>query len=176
MLDPNFLRHNIEALAKRLGQRGYEIPLDVFSQLDAERRHLIAESERLKHERNESSERIGRLMKEKGDAEPLKAKVRELGSLIKEYEEKLKQTDLSYKLLQSEIPNVPHDSVPVGKDENDNRLERVVGELPSFAVAPKPHWEIGERLGILDFERAAKIAGARFAVLKGPGALLERSL
>src|SRR5437867_7375104 len=176
MLDPGFLRNNLEALAERLRLRGYDIPLDVFAQLDAERRHLIVESERLKHERNESSEQIGKLMREKKDAEPQKAKVRNLGNQIKEYEERLKQTDLSFRLLMSEIPNVPHESVPVGKDESANRVERVVGEPASFSFPPKPHWEVGERLGILDFERAAKIAGARCAVMKGAGALAAGAL
>src|SRR5437867_5924137 len=99
MLDPGFLRNNLEALAERLSVRGYDIPLDVFAQLDAERRHLIVETERLKHERNEGSEQIGRLVREKKDAEPLKAKVRELGNQIKEFEDRLKQAELSFRLL-----------------------------------------------------------------------------
>jgi seryl-tRNA synthetase len=176
MLDQNFLRNNVEAVASRLATRGYEIPMDTFGQLDAERRHLIAETEKLKHERNASSETIGRLMREKQDAEPLKNRVRDLGNLIKEMDEKLRQTELSLRLLVSEIPNLPHESVPVGRDESANRVERVVGEPPSFDFTPRSHWEIGESLGILDFERAARLAGARFAVLRGAGALLERAL
>jgi len=176
MLDPNELRSHLDEVAGRLEQRGYALQADAFTRLDGERRSLIAESDRLKAERNARSEEIGKLMKQKQDAEPLKARVREIGSEISELEEKLKSGELAFRLFMSEIPNLPHPSVPVGKDESANRVERVVGTPPTFAFEPKAHWDIGEKLGILDFERAAKIAGARFAVLKGAGALLERAL
>jgi len=176
MLDPNELRSHLDEVAGRLEQRGYALQTDAFTRLDGERRSLIAETDRLKAERNARSEEIGKLMKQKQDAEPLKARVREIGNEISELEEKLKSGELAFRLFMSEIPNLPHPSVPVGKDESANRVERVVGTPPTFSFEPKAHWDIGEKLGILDFERAAKIAGARFAVLKGAGALLERAL
>lgn len=176
MLDPNDLRNHLEDVAARLAQRGHDFAKDTFTLLDTERRTLIAETDRLKHERNARSEEIGKLMKQKQDAEPLKARVRDIGNELKELEETLKGSELAFRLFMSEIPNLAHPSVPVGEDESANRVERVVGDPPAFAFEPRPHWEIGEKLGILDFERAAKIAGARFAVLKGAGALLERAL
>jgi seryl-tRNA synthetase len=176
MLDPNELRSHIDEAAARLKPRGFDFQKDAFVRLDAERRALIAETDRLKAERNERSEEIGRLMRQKQDAEPLKARVRDIGNEIKDLEEKLKSSELAFRLFMSEIPNLPHPSVPVGQDESANRVERVVGAPPTLGFPPKAHWEIGETLGILDFVRAAKIAGARFAVLKGAGALLERAL
>src|SRR5262249_19587207 len=176
MLDPNELRSHPDEAAQRLAQRGFVFQADAFTRLDEERRSLIAETDRLKAERNARSEEIGRLMKQKQDAEPLKARVREIGSEIAELEERLKNGELAFRIFMSEIPNLPHPSVPVGSDESANRIERVVGKPPTLGFTPRPHWEIGEKLGILDFERAAKIAGARFAVLRGAGALLERAL
>jgi seryl-tRNA synthetase len=176
MLDPNELRSHPDEVAARLAQRGYAFQPDVFGRLDGERRGLIAETDRLKAERNTRSEEIGKLMRQKQDAEPLKARVREIGDEIGRLEEKLNSGEIAFRDFMSEIPNLPHESVPAGTDESANRVERVVGEPPVFAFEPRAHWEIGEKLGILDFERAAKIAGARFAVLKGAGALLERAL
>lgn len=176
MLDPHLLRTNVAEIAARLKARGFDLPEAAFAQLDTERRQIIVDSEKLKAERNASSEQIGRLMKEKQDAEPLKQRVRDIGTTIKEYEERLEKTDIALRLLLSEIPNLPHASVPAGTDESANRVERVHGEIPKLAFTPKPHWEIGEALGILDFDRATKIAGPRFAVLRGDGARLERAL
>ena len=176
MLDPAELRTNLDAVAARLAGRGFVLQTEAFSQLDAERRSLIAEVDRLKADRNARSEEIGRLMKQKQDAEPLKTRVREIGSEIAALEEKLEKSEAAFRSFMSDIPNLPHDSVPVGQDETANRVERVVGTPPTFPFEPKAHWEIGERLRILDFERAATIAGARFAILRGAGALLERSL
>src|SRR5262245_25452675 len=176
MLDPNELRNRLDEVTSRLAQRGFAFQPDAFTHLDEERRSLIAETDRLKAERNARSEEIGRLMKQKQDAEPLKTRVREIGNEISDLEERLKSSELAFRLLMSEIPNLPHPSVPVGRDETANRVERVVGAPPVLAFEARAHWEIGERLGILDFDRATKIAGARFAVLKGAGALLERAL
>src|SRR5262245_26561915 len=144
MLDPNELRSHVDEVAARLKHRGFDLQKDVFTRLDAERRALIAETDRLKAERNERSEEIGRLMKQKQDAEPLKARVRDIGNEIKDLEEKLKSSELAFRLFMSEIPNLPHSSVPIGQDESANRVERVVGTPPSFAFPPKAHWEIGE--------------------------------
>src|SRR5262245_12034280 len=176
MLDANDLRSRLGEVTALLAQRGFTFQPDSFTRLDEERRSLIAETDRLKAERNARSEEIGRLMKQKQDAEPLKARVREIGAEIGSLEQKLGSVEESFRSFMSEIPNLPHASVPVGLDETANRVERVVGTPPVFSFDPRPHWEIGEKLGILDFERAATIAGARFAVLKGAGALLERAL
>ena len=176
MLDINFIRDNIEAIEEKLKERGYSLTLDSFLQLDGERKKLLQESERLKHLRNTTSEEIGRLVKQKKDAAELKARMKQVADEIKEYDEKIKNVELSLRLLLLEIPNIPHATVPVGKSDEDNRVERVVGEKPGFDFELKPHWDIGETLGILDFERASKITGARFAIYKGTGALLERAL
>ena len=176
MLDPNLLRTSLDDVTDRLRRRGFEFSVAPFQELDAGRKRLIAEGERLKKEKNELSETIGGLLREKKDAEPLKVRVREISEQIKGLDQQLEKAEQDLKGLLTGVPNLPHASVPVGKDETANRVERVVGEPPSFGFAPKAHWEIGEKLGILDFERAAKITGARFAILKGAGALLERSL
>ncbi len=176
MLDINFIRENVEAIQQKLRERGYSLTLDDFIQLDGERKRLLQEGEKLKHLRNVTSEEIGSLVKQKKDASKLKAKMKKVASEIKEYDEKIKNVELSLRLIMLEIPNVAHTTVPVGKSDADNRVEWVVGEKPHFDFEPKPHWEIGENLGILDFERASKIAGARFALYKGAGALLERAL
>ncbi len=176
MLDFHFVRDNIEAIQRKMKERGIDFSLDEFTQLDAERKHLLQESEKLKHQRNVTSEEIGRMMKEKKDASELRSKMKLVSSRIKEYEDKIKKVELSLKLILLEIPNTAHETVPVGEEEKDNRMERVFGEQPSFDFEPKPHWDIGKDLDILDFERASKMTGARFALYKGAGALLERAL
>lgn len=176
MLDFAFVRDNIEAIERKMKERGISFSLDEFVQLDAERKHLIQESEKLKHQKNVTSEEIGQLIKGKKDSTKLRTRMKEVSSRIKEYEEQMKKVELSLRLILLEIPNIPHQSVPVGKEEKDNRVERVFGEQPSFDFKLKPHWEIGKDLDILDFERAAKMTGARFALYKGAGALLERAL
>ncbi|MEW5806501.1 MAG: serine--tRNA ligase [Acidobacteriota bacterium] len=176
MLDINFIRENVEAIQDKLRERGYDLTLDGFMQLDGERKRLLQESEKLKHLKNVTSEEIGKLIKQKKDVSALKVKMKQVSAEIHEYEEKLKNVELSLRLLQLEIPNIPHRTVPVGKSEEDNRVERVIGEKPTFDFEPKPHWEIGTDLNILDFDRASKITGARFAIYKEAGALLERAL
>jgi seryl-tRNA synthetase len=176
MLDFHFVRDNIEAIQRKMKERGIDFSLDQFTQLDAERKHLLQESETLKHQRNVTSEEIGRMMKKKKDVSELRNEMKLVSSRIKEYEDKIKKVELSLKLILLEIPNTAHDTVPVGKEEKDNRVERVFGEQPSFDFEPKPHWDIGKDLDILDFERAAKMTGARFALYRGAGALLERAL
>lgn len=176
MLDFHFVRDNIEAIQRKMKERGIDFSLDEFTQLDAERKHLLQESEKLKHQRNVTSEEIGRMMKENKDASELRNEMKLVSSRIKEYEDKIKKVELSLKLILLEVPNTAHDTVPVGEKEKDNREERIFGEQPSFDFEPKPHWDIGKDLDILDFERAAKMTGARFALYKGAGAFLERAL
>ncbi|PYT08315.1 MAG: serine--tRNA ligase [Acidobacteria bacterium] len=178
MLDPAILRDNLEAVSRRLRDRGMEMPLDELARLDVDRRRLIAESEKLKHAKNLASEQIGRLVKDgrKPEAEARKKDVRELNDRIKQLDGELGVIEQSISSLLHEIPNIPHPSVPVGKDCSDNQVVRVWGEPRRFAFTPRHHVELGEELGILDLQRAAKISGARFAVIRGAGALLERAL
>ncbi len=176
MLDAKWLRENRDAAERGLATRGEEAPLGAFEQLDARRRGLLREVEELKELRNRVSEEIGAMKKEGKDAS-LKVKgMREVGSQIKKIEKDLASVEEDLQTVLLKIPNVPHATVPVGSDSDDNPEIRKWGTPPSFSFPPKNHWDLGEDLGILDFGRASKIAGARFALYKGPGALLERAL
>lgn len=176
MLDLRYLRENWDAVEKLLARRGGAYNLNEIKALDEERRDLVAQADSLKEKRNKASREIGRLQKEKGDAVSLMAEMKEVSARIKAIDPRLSEIDEKLKILLLSIPNVPHESVPVGKDENDNVEVRVWGEKPSFSFRARPHWEIGESLGILDFERGAKITGARFTLYRGGGARLERAL
>ncbi|HUF18136.1 MAG TPA: serine--tRNA ligase [Thermoanaerobaculia bacterium] len=176
MISREYLRENADAYRDALRNRGASVDLDRFLELDAERRRFIAKVETLKNQRNVASHEIARRRKAKEDAAaPIEA-MRLVGDEIKELDRSLAEIEQALEELELGFPNVPHDSVPVGADESANREERVWGERPSFSFTPREHWEIGEQLGILDFDRAAKIAGARFSVLFGAGAKLERAL
>ena len=178
MLDLNFVRDNLPLVEEKLRQRGMK-PSEVlknFAQVDAQRRQAITSAETMKAQRNRASEEIAKLKKSGQDASSLIAEtknlreqVEELGKAAEEYETRLRQILVG-------IPNLPHESVPVGKSEEDNVEVRRWGTPPEFDFTPKPHWEIGEQLGVLDLERAAKISGARFAVYWDMGARLERAL
>jgi seryl-tRNA synthetase len=176
MLDIKKIIDNPEALRKALANRGSEINLDeVFSAYE-ERKRIQQDADGLRNKRNVVSEEIGRLKKQKQDAEDLVAEMKAVSDEIKSLEDKVKDLDeqISGKLLL--VPNIPHESVPVGRNENANIEVRRWGEPPVFGFEPQAHWDIGTRLDIIDFERAAKIAGARFSLMKGLGARLERSL
>lgn len=175
MLDPKYLRDNLEAVEERLRARGEGVSLGRFRELDDERRRLLAESESLKAVRNAVSEEIGRL-KDKSQAQGKILEMRTVGARIKELDEVLKGIEDELRTVLLTVPNVPHASVPDGSSEADNREVRKWGESPQFTFEPKPHWEIGEALNILDFERGAKLAGARFTLYRGAGARLERAL
>jgi seryl-tRNA synthetase len=178
MLDLSFVRDNLPLVEEKLRQRGMK-PADVlknFAQIDAQRRQAITSAETMKAQRNRATEEIAKLKKSGQDASSLIAEtkelrehVEELGKAAEEYETRLQQILVG-------IPNIPHPSVPVGKSADDNVEVRRWGTPPTFDFAPKPHWEIGEQLGVLDLERAAKITGARFAVYWDLGARLERAL
>src|SRR6202522_2877771 len=178
MLDLSFVRDNLPLVEEKLRQRGMK-PAEVlknFAQVDAQRRQAITSAETMKAQRNRASEEIAKLKKSGQDASALIAEtkqlrehVEELGKAAEEYETRLQQILVG-------IPNIPHPSVPVGKSADDNVEVRRWGTLPKFYFAPKAHWEIGEQLGVLDLERAAKISGARFAVYWDLGARLERAL
>lgn len=176
MLDVKWLRENREEAERRLATRGEEAPLDAFEELDGKRRKLLGEVEELKELRNRVSEEIGTMKKEGKDASPKIKAMREVGDRIKEIEKDLAVVEEELQAVLLKIPNLPHPSVPVGADSEDNPEIRKWGTPPSFSFPPKNHWDLGEELGILDFGRAAKIAGARFVLYKGMGALLERAL
>jgi len=179
MLDLNYVRGNLERVRAALEARGFPLSaLERFEALDAERRRVIAESDRLNGERNASSREIGALMKEgrKDEAEARRREVGELKERIAELDRARDEAESSMQELLAGVPNVPHESVPVGADEAANREERRWGEAPVFGFEPQDHVDLGTRLGILDLERAAKIASARFAILRGAGARLERAL
>ncbi|WP_297056453.1 serine--tRNA ligase [Thermosulfurimonas sp.] len=176
MLDLKVLRERPQWVKQRLATRGGDYPIERILDLDTRRRHLIAELDRLRHERKTLSEEIGRLKRQGQDPEDLVSRVKLLGERIKALEGELREVEGEQKRLLLELPNLPHESVPVGEDEKDNQVVKRWGDLPQFDFKPRPHWEIGVELGILDFERAAKITGSRFTVYYGAGALLERAL
>ncbi|RNC66029.1 MAG: serine--tRNA ligase [Desulfuromonadales bacterium] len=175
MLDPKYLREHLESAEQRLSTRGGAVTLSNFRELDSRRRELLRDAESLKAVRNAASEEISRI-KDKSQAQPRIAEMREVSSRIKVLDEELRGVDDELQAVLLTIPNIPHESVPVGASEADNREVRKWGELPRFGFTPKPHWEIGEGLGILDFERGAKLTGARFTLYRGAGARLERAL
>jgi seryl-tRNA synthetase len=178
MLDLKFVREHLEEVEQALKNRGLEIPLEEFKEREARRRRLLTELEELRHERNTLSQQVGNLMKagRPEEAQPLKHRVQTINFEIKGLEAGAEEDDAWVRDFLLQIPNVPHQSVPLGKSSDDNPVVRIWGEPPQFDFEPKAHWDIGENLGILDFERAAKITGARFALLKGAGALMERAL
>jgi seryl-tRNA synthetase len=176
MLDLRFVRENIEEVKEQIKQRGVALDLDAFVRLDFERRDLLQEAEGLKFQRNTVSEKIARLKKDKKDASSEIAAMREVAQKIKELDGKLNERENALNRILMYLPNMPHPSVPIGSNEEDNTEIKRWGEIPRFHFNPMAHWDIGEKLGILDFERASKITGARFTLLKGWGAKLERAL
>jgi seryl-tRNA synthetase len=179
MLDLNFVRDNLANVRSALEARNFPTgALDDFTRADDERRRVIAESDRLNAERNTASREIGALMKDgrRDEAEARRSAVGQLKDRISELDGARDEAEVRMRELLSTIPNVPHESVPVGTDESFNRVEREWGEPPVFAFEPKDHVDLGTALGILDLERASKIASARFSILRGAGALLERAL
>ena len=179
MLDLNYVRENLDAVRAALDKRGMAGDvLDKFAEADGERRHVIAESDRLNAERNTASREIGALMKEgkRDEADARRKAVNELKDRIGELDAKREASERQMRELLSTLPNIPHQSVPVGKDESANVENRRWGAQPDFDFEPKDHVDLGTALGILDLERATKITGARFAILNGAGARLERAL
>ncbi|MBI4743971.1 MAG: serine--tRNA ligase [Actinobacteria bacterium] len=176
MLDIKFIRENLEVVQKALASRGASAALDKFIEIDKKRRNLIGEVEQSKNLRNVASEEIGQL-KKAGQDDPEKIEsVRVLSKRIKQLDQEITVIEEELRNIILDIPNVPHSSVPVGSADKDNQEVRKWGNPPHFNFESRPHWDIGESLDILDFERAAKIAGARFTLYKGHGARLERSL
>ena len=177
MLDLKYLRNNFEQVKHSLQHRGEDLTdLGRFEELDVKRRTLIAETEKLKSRRNEVSQQVAALKREKQDADHLIIEMRQVGDQIKSFDEELRSVEEDLDKLLMSIPNIPHESVPVGETEDDNVEIRKWGEIPAFEFEPKPHWDVATELGILDFERAAKVTGSRFVFYKGLGARLERAL
>lgn len=176
MLDTKFVRENIDFVKKSLENRNSRVQFDEFLTIEEQRRMLLREADELKNRRNLASEEIGKLRSKKQDASHLIEEMKGVGEKIRELDEKIKALDEHTTDFLLNVPNMPDESVPVGKDETENVELRKWGEPRVFDFEPLNHWDIGEILGILDFERAAKIAGARFALTKGMGAKLERSL
>jgi seryl-tRNA synthetase len=176
MLEIKYVRQNLPVVSEALEKRGAAADLDRFQQADDRRRQILSEMEALKHRRNVVSEEIAEKKKKGVDAEDQVAEMRSVSGRIKEMEKDLAGCEEELLEVLIRIPNIPHPSVPAGFDDNDNLLVKQHGERPVFAFTPKAHWDIGQELGILDFERAAKIAGARFPLYFGVGAQLERAL
>jgi len=176
MLELKFVRSNLGDIKEMIKIRGYDLDISRFETLDQERRGKLSVLEELRHQRNRVNQDIATMKKRGEDASSIIAEMKEVSSKIKEKEKELPEIVEELNNLLMVIPNIPDESVPVGKDENDNPVIRTWGEIREVDFAPRPHWEIGEGLGILDFECAAKLAGSRFALYRGAGAKLERAL
>lgn len=177
MLDLKHLRNNFEEVKELLKHRGEDLTdLGKFEDLDVRRRELIVEAEQLKSKRNDVSQQVATLKREKKDADHLITEMREVGDRIKELDDELRGVEETLETLLLSIPNIPHESVPVGETEDDNVEARKWGEIREFDFEAKPHWDIADGLGIIDFERAGKVTGSRFVFYKGLGARLERAL
>jgi len=176
MLAREYLREHADEYRDALRKRGAKVDLNRFTDLDAERRSTIARVETLKNQRNVASQEIAALKKNKQDASAQIEAMKRVGDDIKQLDARLAEIEEQLRAVELELPNVPHESVPVGPDETANRVERLWGEKPRFDFQPKAHWDIGEALGILDFDRGAKVTGARFTFILGAGARLNRAL
>jgi len=176
MHDLEFFRSHLPRFEEMARQRNLTLDLAAFRALDAERRQAITAVERLKAERNQTSDEIARRKKARENADELIARMKEVSETIRAEDQRIAEFDARLRDFLLRVPNLPHASVPVGAGAEQNAEVRRWGAPPEFSFEPRPHWEVGERAGILDFGRAAKIAGARFAVYSGPGARLERAL
>uniref|UniRef100_A0A832EIS7 Serine--tRNA ligase n=1 Tax=Desulfacinum infernum TaxID=35837 RepID=A0A832EIS7_9BACT len=176
MLDLKFVRDNVDRVARMLQDRHMDMDMGPFLKLDEERRALLKDVEQLKHERNKASEEIARRKREGLDAADMIEAMKAVSLRIKDLETDLASIEERFRDILLLIPNMPHESVPVGADERANPVVKTWGQAPSFDFEPKAHWDVGEALGILDFERAARMTGARFTLYWGAGAALERAL
>jgi len=176
VLDLRFVRKNIKLITESLQKRGSDLDINEFLQLDQKRREILAKVETLRAHRNQISSKISKRKQTSEDVTLLLNEARVLSAQIGNLEKGLEQVEKGIYDFLVNLPNIPHFSVPIGKDETENVIVKFWGEKPIFSFSPRPHWEIGEKLDILDFKRAAKISGSRFAVYKGAGAALERAL
>ncbi|MBV9406357.1 MAG: serine--tRNA ligase, partial [Acidobacteriaceae bacterium] len=164
MYDLSFFRNHLEQIRERLATRGFTLDTDAFQQLDSERRRYVTESEQLKAERNQATAEIGKLRREGIDTSERQQQVRAIGERIAQLDAQVSGSDEKFRDFLARIPNLTHASVPVGSDESANQEIRRWGTPREFSFPPKAHWDLGAELGILDLERAAKVAAARFAV------------
>lgn len=176
MLEIKALRKNLPKVEKALSDRNVETDLQSLLSTDEKRRHLLQELEQLRHQRNTVSDEIATIKKAGENADEKVAAMRKVAAKIKALEPKRVEYESKIHTILMGIPNIPHESVPIGSDESDNQLVKTAGSTPLFNFDPLPHWELGKHLGILDFDRAAKITGARFPLYFGAGARLERAL
>ena len=176
MLDLKFLRTHRDRVEAGIALKGMSVDLARFYQIEERRLALLHQSEQLKASRNAASEEIAKLKKSGQDASGPIAEMRAVGDRIKELDEQLRQLEEESLNLAAWIPNLPHASVPPGRDATNNQVVRQVGDIPRFDFQPKPHWDLATNLGLLDFERASKIAGSGFLLFTGMGARLERAL
>jgi len=176
MLEIKYLRQNLSIVQEALKARGHQADLKAFQKWDDERRAVLQAIESLRHERNVVSDRIAEMKRAGEDAEAFVVEMRAVSSKIKDLDRKLSESQEAIDDFLLGVPNIPHTTVPVGKDETENPEVRTVGTVPEFEFEPQPHWEIGSRLKILDLERASRITGARFPLYFGAGARLERAL
>jgi len=176
MLDARYVRENVDSVRKALEKRGYEFPLRDFLAIDEKRMMVLKEAEELRNKRNVVSEEIGRKKRQKEDAASELEEMKVVSEKIKSLDERLRSLEEETRSLLLTMPNIPHESVPRGRDETENVEVRRWGTPKEFAFEPLNHWDIAEPLDIIDFDRASKIAGARFALMKGAGARLERAL
>ncbi len=176
MLDPKFIRTNPELVKKAVRDKNEKVDIDKFLVLDEKRRHIIAEGENLKAERNAASVEIARIKKEKGDASEIISQMKAVGEKIGSLDSRLRELEDQITDILLWIPNIPHQSVPVGQTDENNVETKRWGEIKSFDFTPRPHWEIGEMIGGLDIPHGANVSGSGFYFLTGPGAKLERAL
>jgi len=176
MLDFKYVRDHLDMVRERLAQRGASIDWDSFLRIDAARRELLVEVETLRCQRNTVSEKIAQLKRDRKDGSDEIERMRLVSQRIKELDVVLQEKETAVQEFMLTVPNLPHASVNVGKSSEDNQEVRRWGDVRQFDFTPQPHWDIGEKLGILDFDRGAKITGARFTLYTGAGARLERAL
>jgi seryl-tRNA synthetase len=176
MLDVKLLRKDLDRVKKELEKRGQRIDFDLWIHQDNQRRHLLAQRDELRRQQRLASDKIGELKRSGQPFDSLLSEQKSLSDRIKSFEDQIQQVENSLEAFLLTVPNLPHSSVPVGKDSSENQEVSRWGTSPLFNFQPKPHWELGESLDVLDFKRAAKITGSRFTLYKGPGARLERAL
>jgi len=176
MLDIKFIRNNVEKVKKAIKLKNDYADIDKLLELDADKREILTEVEKLKHQRNRVSEEIGRMKKQQQDASRLIVEMKDVSARIKQLDDQVKIYDQQIYDILIQIPNIPHPSVPEGKDETANAEIRQWGELPPKDYKPKPHWEIGEKFDIIDFAGGSRVAGSFFINYKGLGARLQRAL
>jgi len=176
MLDLKFIRENVDSVKEAVKNKNEETNVDLILNLDKMRRSVLSDADKLKHQKNVVSEKIAQMKKEKRDAKEEIEKMREVSAQIDSLDKELKEAEEKMADLLLTVPNVPHSSVPIGFDEDSNVVVRNWGEIPKFDFEPRPHWELGQILGILDLPKAAKVSGTGFLVLTGKGAKLQRAL